>query len=270
MKEHFFKNTTYYRTNEFKKDSPTLVFIHGVSGSSSAWLPYEKIFETKYNILTYDIRGHGKSKKFLHYADYEMKNFAEDLDELVSYLNIQKFVLISHSFSTLIAGEYIKLFRAKVIAIVFLSPMLGLEKRFTAKILRPILALSKILNLLPFNPKLGHHVDYTKHLNTTDLDIRRSYADVSNTTLRIYLYCLRQSYLKKQEYLLEKIGVPTLIVHGVNDTLAPIENSVSVSKKIKNAELVTIPNTNHIVVLNNLKEVSGAMESFIQRNREIV
>ena len=72
MKEHFFEDRIYYRTNEFKSDRLTLVFVHGVSGSSSAWLPYEKIFENKYNVLTYDIRGHGLSKKYPHYEfDHE-------------------------------------------------------------------------------------------------------------------------------------------------------------------------------------------------------
>ena len=98
MQEHIFDNRIYYRTNEFQPGRPTLVFAHGVSGSSSAWLPYEKIFENKYNILTYDIRGHGLSKKYPHYEDYEIKKFAEDLHDLVSSLGITKFVLVSNSF----------------------------------------------------------------------------------------------------------------------------------------------------------------------------
>ena len=61
----------------------TLVFAHGVSGSSSAWWPYEKIFENKYNVLTYDIRGHGLSKKYPNYEDYEIKNFVKDFHDLI-------------------------------------------------------------------------------------------------------------------------------------------------------------------------------------------
>ena len=271
MQEHYFdKNGTYYRTNEFQPNRPTLVFVHGLSGSSSAWLPYEKIFENRYNILTLDIRGHGKSKKFPNYSDYEIKYFAEDVNDLISYLNIPKFILISHSFATLIAAEYIKLFRKNVLGIIFLSPMFDLEKEFMSKILRPILKLTKVFSLFPFNPKPGHHVDYTKHLNTTDLDIKRSYADVSNTTLRIYLYCLRQSLALEQKYLLGKINIPTLIVHGMKDTLAPVKNSIALSKKIQNSEIVLIPKTDHIVVLNNLEDVSKAIESFIEKNKSLL
>jgi len=267
MKESYLEEKgIYYKTNTFESGRPVLVFIHGLSGSSSAWIPYERIFENKYNILTFDIRGHGKSKKFPNYTDYQIKHFARDIDDLVSYLKIQKFILVSHSFGTLIAAEYIKLHKEKVPANIFLSPIFGLEEDFIAKIIRPILKLSKVFDLLPFDPKPGKQIDYSKLPNTTDWSPKRCYADVSNTTLRVYLYCLRQSMLLEQEYFLGKIKIPTLIVHGVKDTMAPVKNSIALSKKIQNSELVLIPNTDHIVVLNNVKEISQIIESFIGKN----
>ncbi len=265
MKESYFsKNNIYYRMNEFQFGRPTLIFIHGLSGSSSAWMEYEKKFEKKYNLLFLDIRGHGKSKKFPHYSDYKIKHFAKDIDDLVSYLNISKFILISHSFATLIAAEYIKLFRENVLANIFLSPTFNLEACFMAKIVRPVIKLSKIFDLFPFNPKPGHHVDYTKFPNTTDWNIKRCYGDISNTTLRVYLHCLRQSLKLEQEYLLEKIKVPTLIIHGVKDTIAPVRNSIALSKKINHSKLILLDNANHIIVLNNFPEISQAIENFIE------
>ena|SRR3989344_3383915 len=268
MKESYFsKNNIYYRINEFQSGQPALVFIHGLSGSSSAWLEYEKKFEKKYNILTFDIRGHGKSKKFPHYSDYEIKHFVKDIDDLVSYLNIPRFILISHSFGTLIAAEYIKLFRENVLANIFLSPTFNLEKGFMAKIVRPVLKLSKIFDLFPFNPKPGHRVDYTKFPNTTDWNIKRCYADVSNTTLRVYLHCLRQSLKLEQEFLFQKIKVPTLIIHGIKDTMASVRNSIALSKKIDHSKLILLDNADHIIVLNNFPEVSEAIENFIEETK---
>ncbi|MES2023518.1 MAG: alpha/beta hydrolase [Patescibacteria group bacterium] len=270
MKEHFWEEKgIYYRMNEFKPNRLTLVFIHGLSGSSSAWWPYEKIFENKYNMLTYDIRGHGKSKKFSNYSDYEIKNFANDLHDLFSYLKISPFVLVGHSMGTLIAGEYIKRYRESVLAVIFLSPIFNMEKEFSGKILRLLLRLNKIFSLFPFNPKLGHHVDYAKYPNTTDWNMKRFFADSLNTTFRVHLYCLKQSMMLEQEYFLEKIKIPTLIVHGVNDSMVPVKNAITLSGKIENAELVLIPNTDHIVVLNNVKEISKIVEDFIEKNKEI-
>ena len=268
MKEFFLKNEVYYRKNEFKPDRLTLVFVHGVSGSSSAWLPYEKIFENKYNVLTYDIRGHGMSKKFHNYKDYETKNFANDLHYLVSYLNIPKFVLISNSFSALIHLEYIRLYKETVIANVFTSPEVYLKVGFLVKIMRPTLKIvTVILSFLPFNPKPRGHVDYSKHINSSDWDIRRNFADMRNTGLHAHFYSLRQSFAPNQEYSFEKINVPTLIMHGEKDSMVPLENAIEMSKKIKNSEFISIPNVNHNTVHNGVKEMSEAIESFIEKNK---
>lgn len=270
MKEYYLKDKTYYRTNEFKQDKITLVLVHGISGSSSAWLPYEKIFENKYNVLIYDIRGHGMSKKFLHYSDYNIKNFAEDLHELITYLNISKFVLISNSFGGLIALEYIKLYKEKIIANIFTSPEVYLNTGFLTKIFRFILKiLIDILSILPFNQKPRGHVDYSRHLNSTDWNIKRNLADIRNTGLHVYFYTLRQSLAKNQEYSLEKIDVPTLIMHGEKDSMVQIKNAIMMSKKIKNSEFISIPNIDHNTVHNAVKEMSEAIESFIEKNKNI-
>ena len=54
----------------------------------------EKKFKDQYNILTFDLRGHGNSWKPKNLEDYEIKKFAEDFFELVSFLKIKKFILI--------------------------------------------------------------------------------------------------------------------------------------------------------------------------------
>ncbi|OGI95364.1 hypothetical protein A2917_02245 [Candidatus Nomurabacteria bacterium RIFCSPLOWO2_01_FULL_42_17] len=275
MKEYLLKNEIYYRTNEFTPGKLTLVFIHGVSGSSSAWWPYEKIFENehqnKYNILTYDIRGHGKSKKFFHYSDYQIEKFADDLHDLVLHLNIPKFILISNSFGGLIHLEYLKLWRETVMANVFTSPEIYLYETFVAKIIRPVLkGFTWIRSLLPFNPKPRGHVDYSKHLNSTDWDIKRNLADMMNTTLLVHFYTLRQSLILNQKYELEKINVPTLIIHGEKDSMVPLKKSINMSKAIKDSEFISIQKIDHNTAHNAVKEMSEAIESFIEKNRSML
>ena len=269
MQEYFLeKDRIYYRTNEFRLDRLTLVFAHGVSGSSSAWWPYEKIFENKYNVLTYDIRGHGLSKKYPNYEDYEIKNFVNDFHDLIRYLKIPKFILLSSSFATVIAREYIKLYRNEVTALIFTSTEAFEENDFKLKIIQPILKVTtKILSFLPFNPKPRGHVDYSK-IKNSDWSIERNLADMRNTGLRPQFYTIRQSFLPGQEHSLEKINVPMLIIHGEKDSLIPIKNAMEFSKKIKNAEFVTIPNFDHDIHHNAVKEMSAAIESFIEKNKK--
>ena len=266
MQEHIFEDRIYYRTNDFKPDRLTLVFTHGASGSSSAWLPYEKIFENKYNILTYDIRGHGMSKKYPTYEDYEVENFANDLHDLVTHLNIAKFILISNSFAGLVHLEYLKLYSDTVLGNIFTSPGVYLDEGPLAKIALPILKLGKIF---PFHPKHLGHVDYKKHINSTDWDIKRNLADMRNTTLRVHFHVLRQTFASR-EYELEKINVPTLIIHGEKDSMVPLKNSIRMHKKIKNSEFISIPNVDHNTVHNAVGPMSKAIESFIEKNKNLL
>jgi pimeloyl-ACP methyl ester carboxylesterase len=270
MTEHIFDDRIYYRTNEFKPDRLTLVFAHGVSGSSSAWWPYEKIFENKYNVLTYDIRGHGLSKKYPNYEDYEIKNFVNDFHDLLTHLNISKFILISSSFATMIAREYIKQYRENVTALIFTSVEAFEDDDFKLKIIRPILKLAtNILSFLPFNPKPRGHVDYSK-IKNSDWSIERNFADTRNTGLRPQFYTIRQSFLPGQESDLEKINVPTLIIHGEKDSIIPIKNAIAFSKKIKNIEFATIKNFDHDIHHNAVKEMSQAIETFIEKNKNVL
>jgi proline iminopeptidase len=267
MTEHMFDNRIYYRTNEWKPDRLTLILVHGVSGSSSAFWPYEKAFENKYNLLNYDIRGHGMSKKYLKYEDYDIKNFVSDFRELLEYLNTPKFILWSSSFGSIIAREYLKQHRQNVLALIFTSTEVYEDGAFMLKIARPFLWLvAKILPFLPFNPKPRGHVDYSK-LKNWDWSLERNIADTRNTGFRAQFFTLRHSFLPGQHYQLDKINVPTLIIHGGRDSIVPVENVRAFSKKIQNAEFVVMPGYDHDVHHNAPPEMLKIIESFIERHR---
>jgi pimeloyl-ACP methyl ester carboxylesterase len=153
---------------------------------------------------------------------------------------------------------------------IFLSPNFAVAKRILAKMTRPFLSLINLLRPFRFSQKTGGHIDYSLYPNTGDWNIPRMIADIGNTGLRVYLYCTKQSYSFDRENFLEKIDMPILLVHGEKDTIFPANNSIFMSKKIKSSELILIPNADHIIPLNNVSEIAGAIRSFTQKNRTII
>jgi pimeloyl-ACP methyl ester carboxylesterase len=264
MTEYFYKaKNLYYRVNEFRRNRPTLVFIHGLSGSSSAWAPYEQKFETEYNLLTFDLRGHGKSEKPKNYSDYAVEKFAGDLFFLLAHLKITGFILVSHSFGTLIALEFLTEHQAIAKAAIFLSPSFSPDERLIARAVRPLLAAAKIFKLLPASTRPRGHIDYRNHLNTGDWNIRRMFADIHNTGLRVYLYCSRQSCQFDRRNFLSEITIPVLIVHGKKDTIFPVKSAITIADKIKKCRLILLDNADHIIVLNNFSAVAEAIKNFV-------
>ncbi|MCX6754231.1 MAG: alpha/beta hydrolase [Candidatus Nomurabacteria bacterium] len=263
MEEYLYKERLYYKTNNIKKGRVTLVFIHGVSGSSSAWVHYENKFKDTYNIVSFDLRGHGKSTKPTKYESYKIELFADDLEELLKHLNIEKFILISHSFGSLIALAFLNKYQEMVSGAILLSPHYKIDTMLSARIMKPF--IYGIVSILP-TPKsktAGGHIDYSKYLNSGDWNIPRTYADVKNTSLTTYMYCSKQAYLFDGQKILEKIKIPTLIIHGENDSIFPVKYARELNESIKGSEIVVIKNTDHILVLNNFKEVSSAIENFV-------
>ncbi|MDP3956843.1 MAG: alpha/beta hydrolase [bacterium] len=256
----------YYRINDFLPDRKTLVFVHGLTGSSSAWLKYEQKFQNEYNILSFDLRGHGKSVRPKRYEAYAIKNFAEDLHELVNYLRLEKFILISHSFGTLIALEFLCAYQSMVTSAVFLGVNYGVARLKFAPVTRLFLKWSSaFVSFWPFSVKVGGHIDYSRYPDTPDVSVRRISTDVRNTGVRVYLYCLRHIFGFDHDDWWSRIEIPVLIMHGRQDTYIPAVNAIALAKQMKNSELMIFENANHILILNNFAEVSAAIKDFVEK-----
>ncbi len=265
--EHFLSETgTYYKVSDLRAGWPTLVFIHGLSGSSSAWREYEQAFDHKYNLMVCDLRGHGRSKKFPHTADYLIGLLADDIEKIAARFSLGPFIIIGHSFGATVALDYISRYQSRVRAAVFLSPSFRTRN---VGWMRPFMGtldlVGKLLEPFGVRSAAGRQLDYTKYVRTGDWNLRRIFADVGNTTVRVYLKCLTQIYHYDGEPLLPALRIPVLIIHGKRDTMAPLRFALAAAKQIKDCRSVILPDANHIAILNNFPEVRTAIERFVDQ-----
>lgn len=268
MAELIFDNKIYYRMNEWRPEKLTLVFVHGVCGSSSAWWEFEKKLTNDYNLVAMDIRGHGKSKRFEEYDDYKIENFSSDVLELVNYLNIKKFVLISHSFGSFISLDFIEKHNEYLTAAIFLSPNFNAGIMPEAKMVKPFFNLISKIKFHISKTKERKHLDYLKdYPNSGDYNLKRTYADISNTSLRTYLYCMNQIYSFDGEKVLSKINFPVLIVHGKKDSIFPIKYGEMMAEKIPNSKMVKLDNVCHELKdsMITIDKISNAMREFLKK-----
>ncbi|MFZ2831741.1 MAG: alpha/beta hydrolase [Minisyncoccia bacterium] len=265
MKEYFFEpRGIYYRTNSFQPDRQTIVLIHGLSGHASAWKPYEEFLDKNYNILTFDLRGHGKSRKYASYDAYKISLFADDLLQLLNYLKIEKFTLVTHSFGCLIALEFVKNHQDMIEKLILMSPSFSVD-RLLARIIKPFLYASRVLELLPFRGGVGYHFDYAPYKNARDWNLGMTFSDIRLTGLRAYLFSSLQTFDVAYDDLLSKIEVPTLLIHGRKDSIFPIKNSMIMKERISDAELVILEEGDHIIVVNTsyFGRIKSAVEDFM-------
>lgn len=267
MKDHYLESGGIaYRTNTLEPSRPTLVFIHGLSGTCLAWLPFEKHFEHTYNVVTYDLRGHGLSKRYPHLSDYAIENFTEDLQQLLAHLHIDSCMLISHSFGTLIALEFLANNKIAIQKNIFLSPNYKTHSYPFHQLIYPFLWFATVLySVLPTLRAPGKRIDYENLPRPSpDWSLRRIVPEIHAMTNRIYLYCLRHIYEYKRDTKWSEITTPTLMLHGSEDSFVPIRYGRAVATLVPNATLRELKGANHMLVLNNVAEITTAIEAFIR------
>ncbi len=81
-----------------------LVFLHGVMGFGLNWRRIVRAFEDRYQILTFDQRGHGRS--FHPTYGYAPADYAYDLFEILNDINWSAITLVGHSMGGRNALEF--------------------------------------------------------------------------------------------------------------------------------------------------------------------
>lgn len=92
---------TYY---EVHGEGTPLVLIHGIGACHRLWKPQIEPFSKHMKVVTYDVRGHGRSSG----SDerYSIRLFASDLKALLDVLGIEKSHLCGLSMGGLIAQQF--------------------------------------------------------------------------------------------------------------------------------------------------------------------
>lgn len=98
-----------------KGNAETIIFIHGLLGWGLNWSPIIKYFESKYHIVTYDQRGHGRS--FHPTSGYAPEDYAEDLNLILKDLKIPVVHLVGHSMGARTAQAFAVKYPGKTLSL---------------------------------------------------------------------------------------------------------------------------------------------------------
>lgn len=92
-----------------------IVFLHG-NNLESGYFKKQRVLGRYYKLIFVDSLGHGKSGDILGKISFSY--LADSLDELLSYLNIEKCLLIGHSDGANLAIKYASLHQERVAGIL--------------------------------------------------------------------------------------------------------------------------------------------------------
>jgi len=249
--------TTKDGTQIFYKDwgaGPAVVFSHGWPLSADAWDP-QMVFlgEHGYRVIAHDRRGHGRSSQTWNGND--MDTYADDLSELIEKLDLKNIVMVGHSTGGGEVARYIGRHGtsrvAKAVLVGAVPPIMlktasnpeGLPIEVFDGIRAGTMANRSQFFLDLTIPFYGYNREGAK----VSEGIRNSFwLQGMQAGIKPALDCIKQFSEMDFTEDLKKFDIPTLVVHGDDDQIVPIDNSGRKTAQIvKNSILRVYPGGSH-------------------------
>ncbi len=90
----------YRKYGDYSDQHPTLIFLHGLLGSSANWHSLARGLSGRYHVLVPDLRNHGRSP---HDEDVSYAALARDVMQLIDEQGLESALLIGHSMGGKVA-----------------------------------------------------------------------------------------------------------------------------------------------------------------------
>jgi 2-succinyl-6-hydroxy-2,4-cyclohexadiene-1-carboxylate synthase len=113
--------------NEIDKTKDYILLIHGYMGCSEDWLPVIEQMPKKYNYVTLDIVGHGKSDAPVNPSYYNVDSITAQIKFIKDYLTPNKIFLLGYSMGGRIALSYTVAYPEDVKGLILESASAGIK-----------------------------------------------------------------------------------------------------------------------------------------------
>ena len=233
--------------------------LHGLGSSSKSWNIQYRNFGGTNRVIGWDCPGYGGSDD-PSTATPLAADYAEALVGLLNALSLDKVDLIGHSMGAIIAGCFAGLYPNRVRRLILSGARAGSSRLGAASGYAQRLEELKTLSPEEFGTRRAAGMVAPG----ADADLRERVARIA-AEARLSGYeaaCHMLSHSDNTEAL-RHLSMPTLILCGAEDRVAPPEESRHLLSLIPNAELVLIDGAAHAPYLEKPGPYNAAIAEFL-------
>lgn len=233
---------------------PDMILIHGIFASKEIMNPLFNHFKNTHHVISYDVRGHGKSDKP---KNFNLDDYAEDLKQIIEKLKLNKPIVIGLSMGSYIALKTAEKYPELLSKIVLLGSRPKGEISLVNTAENPNIDLKEMGRAIS---KRTYAPDTTPEQIEEFYKGNRSEVVLTNEE-RKEIYASLAHYDMATDA--DKVKIPVLLIVGEHDGINPPEESVKLHKILPTSTLKIIEGAGHIAYLEKEKEVIDLIESFI-------
>lgn len=280
----------------------TIICLHGLSGNLYSMTPLaERLYSKGYKVISYDLRGRGKSDK--PQSGYGFQNHLADLKGILKHYKIKNPIFFAHSFGCMIALRFAILYPNDLKAMILMDGggLLSLSKRLQVlKVLQQSFErldviysnISEYLNLVknsPLVPTWTKEIEeyfrrelektnngYVCHMPKFVMEEELKEMGGSMHKKNILKYLLKNpkrvvsKMIENKKLEFEKIQSPTLILRATEmnlfpkDDLLPKTSFLSMLKRIPFAKGEEIKTNHYGILFEKSIERDKVIEKFLK------
>ncbi len=233
-------------------ENPPLVLIHGAGGNHLYWPPEIRRL-AGYCVYALDLPGHGKSE--ICDGQQSVKDYAGYLVQFLQSIQLRRAVVVGHSMGSAIAMTLALQHPEYVVGLGLISG--GARLRVAPEL-------------------LNYAADPTTFIKAADLMVSYSFSPASpprlvelahkrllETRQSVFVGDLQACDQFDMMDSLGKIDQPVLVVCGSDDQLTPMRYAQFLSNSLPHAELCVVPNSGHMVMLEQPRLVAERLTTFL-------
>jgi pimeloyl-ACP methyl ester carboxylesterase len=253
-----------------------VVLIHGWPLSGASWekqLP--ALLEAGYRVITYDRRGFGHSSQPTSGYDYD--TFAEDLNKLMTKLELRDVALVGFSMGGGEVARYLGTYGSdrvqKAVFLASVPPFLLKTPDNPAGVdggvfdgIKKAIAADRLAFLSKFLADF-YNVDVLRGERISEQAVQFSWNVAAGASPKGSLDCVSAWYTDFRKDL-PRINVPTLVVHGDSDRILPIEvTGKRTQEAVKGSRLVVVKGGPHGLNWTHAEQVNRELLDFLRQGR---
>ena len=243
---------------------PAIVFLHGLGGNSASWqLQFEALSST-HRVVAWDMPGFGNSD-LLPTQPATTRDFSTLALQFLDALGIQSAHGVGTSYGTVILADLVQLQPGRMKSMIFACGVTGMGHLPAEK--RAVLRATRRSEI----ESMGQR-KFAETRNSTYVSQNLSPALVARV-VDLAGSAQPEGYLQAYGALTESnifpslaaIRLPSLVIAGANDPIAPAADCERVAAALANSEYHCIQNSGHYVNLEQTETFNRLLTAFIGR-----
>ncbi|WP_426111998.1 alpha/beta fold hydrolase [Pseudomonas sp. DSP3-2-2] len=238
-----------------------VICIHGVGSSLLAWEEVVSCLHDSYKILTFDMRGHGKST--LVKGFYDIDEIVDEVIALADHVGFTSFSLAGFSLGGLIAQRLTLRYPERVKSLILLSTVAGRNQDEKARVAARLEALKNNVSGSHYDSSLSRWLTEDFQRQNPELIKELRARNASNDP-----ECYASAYrvLAETDFgdEITHIACPTLISTGEEDSGSNPRMARFMHDQISGSVLFVLPGLRHSILTEAPKLVANMMDEFMR------